>query len=173
MRDEIAADFHAPESGPLSRRVGGLRAVDRAVVLAQVTSILSAGRSLLSPAEALTAACEAAERHLQLRNVVFFERLAGRSRTLTWSAPGTLTQSRMIAREQGWSAAARFVEGQRVHEGSDDDRVASTSVWDERLALSAMLYVESQRPLDQNDRGLLTAILRRLLVLPETSDDAA
>jgi len=168
MNTGIIAAGSAPESGPLSRRWGGFREVDQAVVLAHVADLLSAGAATLEPAEVLTVVCEATATHLRLANVVFFKRLAGQSRALAWSAPGVSTASRRIAREQAWSSAARLVEERLLAAGGDDDgEVASASVWDEDLGLSAMLYVESSRRLDRQDRSLVDELLRRMLCLPD------
>jgi hypothetical protein len=167
MGEQIVAAAGIPESGPLSQRWAFLRAVDGALVLTQVTDLLSAGEAaMLEPAAMLTIVCEAAARHLRLANVVFFRRLAGQSRVLTWSAPGVSTASRMMAREQVWSSAATLVEDRFARAGGDGaGQIASASVWDEDLGLSAMLYVESLRVLDHNDRALLDQLLRRMLDL--------
>lgn len=157
-----------PESVPSSRGWGGFRATDRAIVLEQVTSLLTAGASLLAPAEVLTAVCEAAASHLSLVNVVLFKRIAGQSRVLTWSAPGVSPASLMAAREHVWSSAADLVEGGALHDGAgDSDLTATASTWDERLGLSAMLHVESRRKLDRHDRALLDELLRRMLGVPD------
>jgi hypothetical protein len=172
MRGEIVAAGVGPESGPLSHRWGGLRAADRAVVLAQVSDLLAAGASTLSPVEVLTVVCEVAAKHLSLTNVVFFKRVAGQSRALAWSAPGVSSSSRMAAREQAWSSAAELVDERLSRAGGDDaDNVASVIWWNDRLGLSAMLYVESRRTLDRLDRALLDDLLRRMLYLADDDDD--
>src|SRR5690242_16257466 len=79
-------------------------------------------------------------------NVVLFKRLAGQSRTLVWSAPNVPAPSRMFARERAWSSAAQLAEGSASGvTGDDGDKVARASVEDERLGLSATLYVEYRR----------------------------
>jgi len=167
MRGGNVAAASGPESGPSSLRFRGFRAVDRSVVLAQVSDLLAAGASRLTPAEVLTVVCEAAATHLSLVNVVFFKRLAGQSRVLSWSAPGVSTASRMIAREQTWSRAAELVEDGLPSAGRDDSGlVVCASLWDEALALSALLRVESLRTLDRHDRALVDELLRQMLCLP-------
>jgi hypothetical protein len=155
----------APESAPPSW--AGLRAIDRACVLAHVSDLVAAGAMMLQPAEVLTIVCEAAAEHLSLANVVFFKRLAGRSRFLSWSAPGASVARLLAAREQVWSSAARIVDGRPLcSEGVGSGRVASAFVSDEPLGLSAMLYVESLRELDRDDRALVADLLRRMLGIP-------
>jgi hypothetical protein len=44
--------------------------------------------------------------------------------------------------------------------------VTSASVWNERLGLSAMLYIESSRKLDGQDRRLVEDLLRQMLCMP-------
>ena len=137
-------------------------------MLAHVTDLLFAGASVLEPAEMLTAVCETVAAHLALANVVFWKRLAGQSRTLVWSAPDVPTPSRMFARERAWSSAAQLVDGHAPGAlWEDGESVASTSVEDERLGLSAMLYVESRQALDRHDHALLEELLRQMLGLPE------
>jgi hypothetical protein len=134
-------------------------------VLAQVSDLLSAGAPGLSPAALLTAVCEAAAAHLSLIHVVFFKRLAGQSRTLVWSASGVAAWSRMAAREQAWKMAAAFVDERPMPAREHDSKVASVAIAEERLGLSAMLYVESLRRLDDHDQRLLDELLRRMLFL--------
>ena len=154
----------APESGPVSQRWGGLRGVDRAVVLAHFSDLLEAGAATLAPAEVLTVVCEGSAKHLSLTNVVFFKRVAGQSRALAWSAPDVSTASRMAAREQAWSSAAQLVEERLLLAGGDDaGQVASAVFWDDQLGLSAMLYVESLRRLDRHDRAFVDELLRQMI----------
>ena len=178
MRGGIVAPDHArslsPGGGPGSVPGGrlrwmGFRAVDRAIVLTQVSDLLSAGAEALTPAQVLTAVCEAAAECFSLTHAVLFKRLAGQSRTLVWSAPGVSAASRMIAREQGWTSAAELFEDGSPLSGAGG-QVASATVWDERLGLSAMLYIESTRVLDVQDRRLLEDLLRTMLCLPGDED---
>jgi hypothetical protein len=147
-----------------------LRAVDQSIVLAHVSDLLAAGAPTLAPADLLTAVCQAAAGHLSLTNVVLFKRLAGQSRTLAWSAPGVAAWSRMIAREQAWKRAAAFLDERRRPTRERDGEAAVASVWDERLGLSALLYAESRRRLDEHDHRLLEELLRRMLVLPSSPE---
>ena len=147
----------------------GFRAVDRAIVITQVSDVLAAGASSLTPAEVLTAVCEAAAGYLSLGHAVLFKRLAGQSRTLVWSAPGVTAGSRMAAREQAWTSAAGLFEDVAPLAGARG-QVASATVWDERLGLSAMLYIESTRVLDAQDHRLLEDLLRSMLCLPGEDD---
>ena len=158
---EAAQDSAAP-----SRRLHGTRAV----LLARVSRLLD-DASGLRPAEVLAIVCEATSAYLSLANVVFFERVAGRSRTLVWSAPYATTPSRMVAREQAWTCASRLLEGCPPFAGRyDDTQLASASIVDDRLGLSAMLYVESLRKLDVDDRALLDALLGRLVGAPRGTE---
>ena len=170
MRAGIVVTGAGPESGTPSQRWRGYRAVDRGVVLAQISDVLAAGDSMLEPAAVLTLVCEAMATHLSLANVVFFKRLAGQSRALAWSAPGISTASRMAAREQAWSSAAHLVDDRLLGAALDDaDQVATASVCDPHLGLSALLHVESLRRLDRFDRAFVDEVLSRLLSL---ADDA-
>jgi hypothetical protein len=142
----------------------GFRALESAVVLAQVSELLAAVAHELTPSEVLTAVCEAMARPVSLTNAVLFKRLAGQSRTLAWSAPDVDAASRATAREQAWTSAAALLDGQAPAGG--DAAAASVSVIDEHLGLSAMLYVESRRALDAEDRELLGELLRQMVCLP-------
>jgi hypothetical protein len=167
MRGGTIAAASGPESGPLSQRYRMCRAVDRSVVVALVSDLLSAGASTLAPAELLTVVCEAAKETLSLTHAVFFKRLAGQSRSLAWSTRGVPAASLMAAREEAWSTAAELVEGGWAPpEGAAD--AARVFVRDDDLGLSATLYVESRRPLDRRDRALLADLLRRMLGLPQS-----
>jgi hypothetical protein len=135
----------------------------RAVLLARVSRLLD-DAAALRPAEVLAIVCEATSAFFSLANVVFFERLAGRSRTVVWSAPFATTPSRMIAREQAWTSAALLLEGCPPAAAEDDaGNIASTSIVNDRLGLSAMLHVESLRRLDADDRALLGSLLERIV----------
>ena len=162
MRIEDVGPASAPSSSP---RWTGFRGVDRSIVRTRVADLVLAGATTLTPAEMFVAVCETVARHLFLINAGFFKRVAGQSRTLVWSTPGVTAASRMTAREQAWTSAAELLdEGARP---SDDGQAASVSVSDERLGLSAMLYVESRRTLDFRDHELLKNVLRRMLGLAD------
>ena len=163
-----------PESGRPSQRWSGLRAADRAAVRMHVANLIDALGHRLAPAEVLTLVCEAAASHLSLVNVVFFKRVAGQSRVLGWSAPGASTASRLGARERVWSNVAAAMDGAGApgwlrFEGDEDGKTTTVSVHSDRLGLSALLYVESHRRLDDGDLALLDDMLRRLLGAAELS----
>jgi hypothetical protein len=133
-----------------------------------VANLIDALGHRLAPAELLTLVCEAAASHLSLLNVVFFKRVAGQTRVLGWSAPGASTASRLGARERVWSSVAAAMDdagaaGWPRIEGDEEGRTATTSVYNDRLGLSALLHVESQRRLDDGDVALLDEVLRHLL----------
>jgi hypothetical protein len=133
-----------------------------------VANLIDALGHRLAPAEVLNLVCEAAASHLSLVNVVFFKRIAGQTRVLGWSAPGASTASRLGARERVWSSVAAAMDeesaaGRLRIEGDEDGKTATSSVWNDRLGLSALLHVESHRRLDDGDVALLDEVLRHLL----------
>ena len=166
QRTEEAPRSQRPGSAPdPTPRWMGFRAVERAIVLARVSDVLAAGASALEPADLLTAVCEAMASHFALTNAVLFKRVAGQARTLVWSAPGVTVAGRMAAREQAWTSAAELVEDGTSLSGQRADATCA-SMSNERLGLSALLYIESARALDSHDRRLVADLLRRMLCLP-------
>lgn len=169
VRAEVGDDLSVPGSalgGPAWR---GFRAVDRAIALAHVSDVLDAADAGLDPADVLAAVCEVVAPHLRLAHAVLFKRVAGQSRAIAWSPPDAPASSRTEARDRAWTRAASFLET-----GAANDEALgagmTVSLRDARLGLSAVLYVESHRALDEGDdgdRGLLEELLRRMLALPE------
>ena len=145
----------------------GFLGVERAIVRTLVSELLDDRSAALSPAEMFTAVCEVMESHLSLTSASFFKRIAGQSRTLEWSAPGVPAASRMAAREHAWKSAATVLDGSPLQV---DNEAASVAVADERLGLSAQLYVESCRALDDSDRALIEEVLRRMVCLPSAEE---
>jgi hypothetical protein len=156
--------FHDGAAGRSSPRGLVLRAKDRALVLSKVSHLLSSGVHALAPARMLAAVCEAVAVHFSMIDAVLFKSVAGQSRTLVWSAPGVAAATRMGALENAWVSAADLIDDAPPRR--EGVRTASASVSDDRLGLSALLYVESFRPLDGHDRGLLEDLLRHMLCLP-------
>jgi len=72
----------------------------------------------------------------------------------------------MAAREQAWKRAAALVDTRRLPVRERDGEAASVAAGDDRLGLSALLYAESLRRLDDHDHHLLEELLRRMLFLP-------
>jgi hypothetical protein len=142
----------------------GLRAVEDAMLIEQVSHLLAASAAQLTPCEALSAVCGMVASPLALAGAVFFKRVGGRSSSLVWSARGVTAERRMAARESAWTIAHALLTGGPPP--AVDVRAASASLRDEHLCLSAMLYVESQRPLDELDRELLRSLLRRMVCAP-------
>jgi len=130
-------------------------AVDRAIVLMQVANVLEVAAPSLTPVQVLAAVCETSARYLSLRRVVLWSRVAGRSRTLCWDDPHTAAQ---VRRQSSTSVPEQPADDAPAPEGPV---VASFS--DARLGVLAMLYVQSARVLDEQDRVLLGEVLRRLM----------
>jgi hypothetical protein len=142
----------------------GLRAIEGAMVMAQVSDLLAVSAPQLTPCEVLSAVCGMVASHLSLAGAVFFKRIGGRSSSLVWNARGVTAERRMAARESAWTIAHALLTGAPPE--PVDARAASASLRDEQLALSAMLYVESHRPLDELDRDLLRSLLHRMVCAP-------
>jgi hypothetical protein len=144
-------DREAASGGLTTARRRGLRELDSAIALSLALDALAFGASGLTPAEQLTAVCEAVARHLSLARALLFTRVAGRARTLAWISGGGVA-AEIVAPEPspGWESAG------------DDERVASASLRDDPLGMTAMLRVESNRRLDELDHDLLRELLRGL-----------
>lgn len=139
--------------------------VERAIVRTLVSEVLADRTLTLSPADMFAAVCEVMVGHMCLTSASFFKRIAGQSHTLAWSAPGVAAPTRTAAREDAWTSGSPLLDGSSLHE---NDAVASAAVSDEALGLSALLYVESCRALDESDRALLEDVLRHLVCQPRT-----
>jgi len=167
MRSAVMVPAMSPRIDP---GWAGFRGIDRAIVLDRVSSLLAEGASRMGAAEVLTAVSEAAAVHLALTAVVLYKRIAGQARTLGWSAPGVSATRLLAAREQVWSRAAERVDCCRLEVATPrsdaDGDTALLSLEDASLGLSVLLYVESLRTLDRQDRWLLEEIVRRMLGMP-------
>jgi hypothetical protein len=142
--------------------------VDAQVLLGEASELIE-GTSTWPPAAALAAVSEPLARHLGLTSVVLFKRAAGQSRSLAWSAPNVPAARRLAAREQAWTAAAELLDHGAPLVGSlgaELASVASVAVEDIVLGLSGMMYVESTRVLDSDDRWLVEQVLRMLVGVP-------
>jgi hypothetical protein len=151
---------------PRTRGIGadGFRATDASCLLAQVEGLFAVSAVELTPRDLLTAVCWTVESHLSLAGAVFWKRVGGRSLSLAWSARGVSAGRRMAARESAWTLAHALLTGGAPP--AVDVRAAGASILDEPLALAAVLYVESRRPLDDLDRELLGSLLRRMVCAP-------
>jgi hypothetical protein len=96
------------------------------------------GTSRLTQAQLLSAVCKVLQRPLSLAHAVLSRRVAGQSRSASWSLRG----------------------GPSPREADD---TAVVAVIDERLGLSATLAVASTRTLREDDRELLEEVLRRVV----------
>jgi hypothetical protein len=142
----------------------GYRGIDRAYVLSRISDLFADVAPTLTAAERLTAVSETLAPHLAVATVVFFSRRAEQIRSLAWCAPSTGATEALAARERVWRLAADLVEyGARLVEPGGG-KVASASIEDPGRKLSGILYVESRRTLDGQDRWLVDETLRRMVL---------
>ena len=168
MRSDEVGFMNAAGSEP---RWAPFHGVERAIVRTLVSEVLADRALTLSPTDMFAAVCEVMVGHMGLTRASFFKRIAGHSRTLAWSAPGVAAPARTAAPEHAWtsSGAAPF-DGSPLPPLHEDDATASATVSDEALGLTALLYVESCRALDEGDRALLEDVLWHLVCLPRAED---
>lgn len=118
-----------------------------------------------SPAGIFTRTLHDVARRLSALHMVLVERVAGRNRSIAWATPFASGASRLAARARAWEVAAELLDTGAC--SSAEGASASVGLRDEALGLSAILYVESSRALEKQDRELLAQLLRYLVCAPE------
>lgn len=166
-------ELSARTAGVTRHRRGALAAgrVDRMALFDEVANLIHS-TSRLAPVQTLAIVGQALAHSLALTNVVFFKRVGGQCRSLAWSEPTVTTAQRLAAREQAWQLAAELVECGMPVVGPHGASVASAAVEDVVLSVSGVLYVESARPLRDEDRWLVDQVLRLLLGVPANDPHA-